>query len=189
MHHGLHAAVVRVQRRLAIWRRHAGQHLQFGQVTALEAFNQHPVQVAVQLRDQRMHIGLLRLGQFAHQHHALVGRRQYLVSPCLSMAPGVLAGGVDVKTVVRMLDDRHTLPVGNQHRNHLLDQSGFAAARIARKTDHLHINSSFYTYWRSCIKRQLPFSLIPCRSRQSVPSPFPHRPPSPPRAWAGLQCH
>ena len=126
---------------LAVIGRGHAPHLDLGQVAFLEAFDQHPVHAGIELGQQSMHAdGAGRL-ELAHHGQAPVGGHGHLVSPGLTVAPGVLADVVDIEIMVRVLDHRHAQALQPQLGNQLLDQRGLAAARKPGKADHLHPDS------------------------------------------------
>ena len=77
-------------------------------------------------------VELAQLGQAAVRgDHRLEG-------PGLAVAPGVLAGLVDVEIVVGMLDHRDPLAGQLQALDQLFDQGGLAGTRPGAETDDLH---------------------------------------------------
>ena len=61
----------------------------------------------------------------------------------LTVAPGVFARVVQVKTVVGMLDHRQPQAALFKSRNQRVSQRGFTSAGIARKTDQIHPTIQF----------------------------------------------
>ena len=58
------------------------------------------------------------------------------------MAMRVFAGLVNVKTVVRMLDDRHAQPARFERGNQLFDKRGFARSGVACEANDVHCGLS-----------------------------------------------
>jgi len=80
----------------------------------------------MQFGDELVHGQLRGLFKLAHQGQAVAGSHHHFKSPCLTMAKGVFAHVVNVKTVMRMLDHRHALPTCAQHWDQALYQSRLA---------------------------------------------------------------
>ena len=104
----------------------------------LEAFHQHPVNIAAQLGQHGVYIEVLFLLEFTHQRQAFVAHQQHFRRTGLAVAPAVFARNVDVHIVVGMLDRGHTLAPRAQRGNQLLQQGGLAHARESGKAQSFH---------------------------------------------------
>ena len=74
---------------------------------------------------------------FVHQRPAGAAANQHLGGAGLAMAPGILAGLVQVEAVMGMLDGRDRHAAGHEQPHQRNQQSGLAAARPARQAKHL----------------------------------------------------
>src|SRR3954452_8745963 len=89
------------------------------------------------------------------------------------MAPGVLAGHVDVELVMRMLDDRDAQAKRIEMRDQPRQQRGLARTAPACKADDFH-SSSVSASDRSLMEPASPTSL---RAQRSNPGMHPRRQP------------
>ena len=108
------------------------------QIAVLEAFDQHPVHAFVQLGNHVVNRQLGGLLEFAHQRQPVLRRHHDLEGAGLAVAKGVFAGVVNVKTVMRVLDDRHAQAAHLEGGNQLFDQRCLARAGVTGKSDHVH---------------------------------------------------
>ncbi len=81
----------------------------------------------------------LRLAaQFVKQCPTTHGGDQHFGRAGLAVAPGILAGTIEVEPVVGVLDDRHPPVARGEPRYQPLDQRGLAGARPTGETDDFH---------------------------------------------------
>ena len=83
-------------------------------------------------------IWLRRTTQFMHQGPAPVREQHHFRATGFAQAPGVLAGLVNIKIVMCVLDQRHAQTASDKKRNQGLKQSGFAGTRVAGDAKNLH---------------------------------------------------
>ncbi len=97
-------------------------HFELGNRRVFVAF--HPHQIARrQFADQLIE---RRRGRFVQQRPAPFRRHDHLRRSGLAMAPAVLAGLVEVNSVVRLLDHRNLQVIRHAVRDKFLQQRGFA---------------------------------------------------------------
>jgi hypothetical protein len=73
-----------------------------------------------------------------HQREAVRRRDQHLGGPGLAVRVRILAGLVDVKGMMRMLDRGHTQASRREKQDHARQQRGLARAAPASDADHFH---------------------------------------------------
>jgi hypothetical protein len=101
--------------------------------------NDNPVDFTIdELGEQMVNAQFHGLFEFAHQHQAVPRGSHHLERTGFAVAPGVLAGMVDIELVVGMLHHRYPEPTQLHRRNELLDQGGLARARKTREGNDLH---------------------------------------------------
>src|SRR5689334_18425022 len=76
-----------------------------------------------------------------HKGPAVRRSNQHLGRARLAMAPGILAGHVDVELVMRMLDDRDAQALRAEMRYQPRQQRGLARTAPACKADDFHSSS------------------------------------------------
>jgi hypothetical protein len=134
--HRDHVRVVREEERAA--RVGAGAvHLDPRDGVELPAFHEDQV-AGPQAPQLLLERGLGRAAKLVHERPALRGAHQDLRAAGLPVAPRILARGIDLERVVRVLDERHAQPSPHEERHELLDEGGLAAAAVAGDAEDLH---------------------------------------------------
>ena len=95
-----------------------------------------------QLGQQVVHRQRGRLFEFTHQRQPAVRRHHHLEGARLTVAETVLAGMVDVKPVVCVLDHRDAQPPRLERGNQALDQGRLAGAGESGEACDLHVSRS-----------------------------------------------
>ena len=118
-------------------------------------------QLAQQFRQPR----LVGAAQFMHQGPAVRRRHQHLGRAGLAVAPGILAGHIDIELVMGMLDDGNAQALRVEMRDQPRQQRGLARTAPARKADDFHSVRSPPTARQPMEPRPLP--VIASAAKQS----------------------
>ena len=126
--------VFRVDQRLAVG---DAVDLELRECVALEAFDQHQIDRR-HLADQSGHVPFRLLAQLVQDGPAFGRRDDHLGGAGGAVEEAVLAGLVEVETVMGVLERGYADAARDQARDELLDQSGFARPTPAGETDDAH---------------------------------------------------